>query len=87
MGVGRVFGELAILYLCPRTATVQAHTDCTLWVLDRSVFQMITQRMGMQRHAQLLDFIRKVKLFHELGDDRLSKIVDCLDQVRNDTGQ
>ena len=80
MATGRVFGELAILYTCPRTATIQALTDCRLWVLDRSVFQMITQRMGMQRHTQLLDFLHKVKLFAELGEDRLSKIVDCLDQ-------
>ena len=82
MGPGRVFGELAILYNCTRTASVRALSDCIMWVLDRSVFQMITQRMGMERHKQLMDFLRNVKLFCELGEDKLSKIADCLDQVR-----
>ena len=58
-----------------------ALTDCSMWVLDRSVFQLITQRLGMQRHAKLLEFLRKVKIFQDLGEDRLSKMTDCLDQV------
>ena len=52
-----------------------------MWVLDRSIFQLITQRLGMQRHAKLLEFLRKVKIFQDLGEDRLSKMTDCLDQV------
>lgn len=45
-----------------RTASVQALTDVQLWVLDRSVFQMITMRLGMERHAQLMAFLNKVRL-------------------------
>ncbi|VDN57001.1 unnamed protein product [Dracunculus medinensis] len=75
-----VFGELAILYNCTRTASVQALTDVQLWVLDRSVFQMITMRLGMERHAQLMAFLNKVSLFENLSEDRISKIADVLDQ-------
>uniref|UniRef100_A0A915DIL4 Cyclic nucleotide-binding domain-containing protein n=1 Tax=Ditylenchus dipsaci TaxID=166011 RepID=A0A915DIL4_9BILA len=56
---GVVMGELAILYNCTRTASVQAMTDVLLWVLDRSAFQMITMRLGMERHAQLMNFLHK----------------------------
>lgn len=45
-----------------RTASVQALSDVQLWVLDRCVFQMITMRLGMERHAQLMAFLSKVCL-------------------------
>ena len=37
---GAIFGELAILYNCKRTATVIAKTDVQVWSLDRMYFQV-----------------------------------------------
>merc|ERR1712088_826325 len=31
---GKLFGELAILYNCKRTATIKAATNCKLWAID-----------------------------------------------------
>jgi cAMP-dependent protein kinase regulator len=31
---GGCFGELALLYNCPRAATIVAVTSCVLWTLD-----------------------------------------------------
>lgn len=28
-------GELALMYSCPRAATVRALTDCVVWALER----------------------------------------------------
>ncbi|KAI1725143.1 protein kinase domain-containing protein [Ditylenchus destructor] len=80
IGPGVVMGELAILYNCTRTASVQAMTDVLLWVLDRSAFQMITMRLGMERHAQLMNFLHKVSIFENLSEDRISKMADVMDQ-------
>ncbi|KAK5985232.1 cGMP-dependent protein kinase [Trichostrongylus colubriformis] len=77
---GIVMGELAILYNCTRTASIQALTDVQLWVLDRSVFQTITQRLGMERHTQLMNFLSKVSIFENLSEDRISKMADVMDQ-------
>lgn len=55
-------------------------TDVVLWVLDRSAFQMITMRLGMERHTQLMTFLHKVSIFENLSEDRISKMADVMDQ-------
>ncbi|KRX28207.1 cGMP-dependent protein kinase egl-4 [Trichinella nelsoni] len=79
MGPGKVFGELALLYNCTRTASVKAMGPVKLWVLDRAVFQMITMRLGLQRHETLMNFLRDVPLFKNLSEDRISKLADSMD--------
>ena len=36
---GNCFGEVALLYSCPRNATVAATQDSVVWVLDRTTFR------------------------------------------------
>jgi cAMP-dependent protein kinase regulator len=38
---GDLFGELALLYNCPRMASITAQSKCTLWSLDREAFNLI----------------------------------------------
>ena len=38
---GEAFGELALLYDAPRSATIVAASDCSCWVLDRTTFKSI----------------------------------------------
>uniref|UniRef100_A0AC35U511 cGMP-dependent protein kinase n=1 Tax=Rhabditophanes sp. KR3021 TaxID=114890 RepID=A0AC35U511_9BILA len=80
LGPGTVMGELAILYNCTRTASIQALSDVKLWVLDRSIFQMITMRLGLERHNTCMKFLKNVTYFSHLSDDRLSKMADVMDQ-------
>ena len=48
-----VFGELAILYNCKRTATVTAKTPTKVWKLERNVFQSIMRTTAKTRREEL----------------------------------
>ncbi|XP_071476978.1 cGMP-dependent protein kinase 1-like [Diadema antillarum] len=79
MGPGKVFGELAILYNCTRTATVTAVTDAKIWAIDRTVFQMIMMKTGMQRHEEYYNFLKSVPLLKDLSSDNLFKLANSLE--------
>ena len=36
---GDCFGEVSLMYSCPRSATVAATQDAVVWVLERDVFR------------------------------------------------
>uniref|UniRef100_A0A672FPD9 cGMP-dependent protein kinase n=1 Tax=Salarias fasciatus TaxID=181472 RepID=A0A672FPD9_SALFA len=63
MGPGRVFGELAILYNCTRTATVRTLVQVKLWAIDRQCFQTIMMRTGLIKHAEYMDFLKRCPSF------------------------
>lgn len=59
IGPGQAFGELAILYNCPRTATVIALTDVKVWLLDRKVFQAIILKTGKDKRDEYKAFLKR----------------------------
>uniref|UniRef100_A0A8C6UDW6 cGMP-dependent protein kinase n=1 Tax=Neogobius melanostomus TaxID=47308 RepID=A0A8C6UDW6_9GOBI len=81
MAAGKVFGELAILYDCTRTATVKAVTDVKLWAIDRQCFQTIMMRTGLIKQTEYMELLKSVPTFHDLQEDILCKMVDILEEV------
>lgn len=49
---GDAFGELALMYDEPRSATITATRDSTLWVLPRNTFKEVTQVSAKRRLAE-----------------------------------
>ncbi|XP_069699977.1 cGMP-dependent protein kinase, isozyme 2 forms cD5/T2 isoform X4 [Periplaneta americana] len=78
---GKVFGELAILYNCKRTATIKAATHCKLWAIERQCFQTIMMRTGLIRQAEYTDFLKSVPIFKNLPEETLTKISDVLEET------
>uniref|UniRef100_A0A8B9K5V2 cGMP-dependent protein kinase n=1 Tax=Astyanax mexicanus TaxID=7994 RepID=A0A8B9K5V2_ASTMX len=86
IAVWTTFGELAILYNCTRTASVKAASGVRTWVLDREVFHNIMRMTAEARHEQHRSFLRSVSLLASLPEDKLTKIVDCLEVEYYDKG-
>lgn len=54
MGPGESFGELALMYSTPRTATCKAVTKARLWALDRISFKVSAVEDYRQDGSQLI---------------------------------
>uniref|UniRef100_A0A3B3WBW1 cGMP-dependent protein kinase n=1 Tax=Poecilia mexicana TaxID=48701 RepID=A0A3B3WBW1_9TELE len=87
MGPGKVFGELAILYNCTRTATVRTLIHVKLWAIDRQCFQTIMMRTGLIKHSEYMDFLKSVPTFQGLPEETLSKLADVMEETHYDDGE
>eukprot|EP00747_Dinoflagellata_sp_TGD_P097687 gnl/TRDRNA2_/TRDRNA2_167206_c2_seq1.p1 gnl/TRDRNA2_/TRDRNA2_167206_c2~~gnl/TRDRNA2_/TRDRNA2_167206_c2_seq1.p1 ORF type:complete len:547 (+),score=85.23 gnl/TRDRNA2_/TRDRNA2_167206_c2_seq1:106-1746(+) len=76
--MGNSFGELALLYNCPRTATVIAAVDSTVWSIDRETFNHLVKGAMIETRRRHEEFLASVELLRSLSDDERSKIADVL---------
>lgn len=81
LGIGKAFGELAILYNCRRTASIRAISNGEVWLLDRIVFQKIMMSTGKQRLADQVKFLKAVPLLKNLPDEVLNRLSDAFELV------
>lgn len=78
-GPGDVFGELALLYNCPRAASVQSvDKQCKLWELDRETFNRIVKDSAAKKRATYTEFLKKIPLFSNIDDYEMMTIADAL---------
>ncbi|XP_032440390.1 cGMP-dependent protein kinase 2 [Xiphophorus hellerii] len=79
---GDVFGELAILYNCKRTATVKAKTHVHLWCMERQTYRTIITNKSKKKREQLMGFLKTSRTLKDLNDAQLSKIIDSMEEVK-----
>merc|ERR1712048_581479 len=77
-GAGDVFGELALLYNCPRAAGVFAKDHTLCWKLDRETFNHIVRDASMKRRDMHDAFLQNVSVLASLGQYERAQIADCL---------
>ena len=83
---GASFGELALLYNCPRAATCIANTDCRLWKVDQRTFRYMLANNNANQQKDVLDVLRKVQFLANLEEGMLIKIADALTTVSYQEG-
>lgn len=81
MAKGKIFGELAILCNCTRTATIKAIEDCKLWAIERECFQTIMMKTGLIKQKEYMKSLSDVSLFKNFSEEKMSRIIDCLEEV------
>eukprot|EP00921_Rhytidocystis_pertsovi_P012688 GHVQ01020619.1.p1 GENE.GHVQ01020619.1~~GHVQ01020619.1.p1 ORF type:complete len:492 (+),score=104.97 GHVQ01020619.1:420-1895(+) len=72
------FGELALLYNCPRAATVIAKTACILWSLNRQSFNQIVKDSATRKRDMYDKFLQDVPILQSMNAWERAKVADGL---------
>jgi cAMP-dependent protein kinase regulator len=72
--VGAAFGELSLLYTCPRAATVVARDASTLFRVDQKAFRFILRTQTEESGKMKYRLLKGVKFVKGLSDAYLTKL-------------
>lgn len=86
-GPGGSFGELALLYNCPRGASVVAETPCKLWRVDQKTFRFMLANNQSSQQKDINETLKKVPFLSDLQDFDLMRISDALRKVQYEPGE
>jgi len=79
---GGSFGELALLYLEPRAATVKAVTDAKVWVIDRNNFKDILMKVSDKKLQEYEELLNRVEILNPLLQEEKKAVASALVEMR-----
>jgi CRP-like cAMP-binding protein/Fe-S-cluster-containing dehydrogenase component len=89
LGPGDLFGEMTCMSLYPRSATVQAETDCVMLEMLRNVLDIMQRNKTVRaeleanyRRRALDDHLRSVPIFSSLTKEFIDSLRDSVELVR-----
>jgi len=72
------FGELALMYNQPRSATIVAITDGILWLMGRQTFRKLVLKHAFRKRQLYENFLRDLTILQLLTDYERSNVADAL---------
>lgn len=75
---GEAFGELALLYNCPRAATIKVKTSCVLWCLYQDTFNNIVKESARMKRQKYESFLKSVEILSTMDDYETSVVSEAL---------
>lgn len=82
------FGELALLYNCPRNATIISTSDNgVLWGLDQKTFRQVVVKATARKRATFEELLKGVSMLDSLTGYELMNVTDALDEVTYEKDQ
>jgi len=80
------FGELALMYSAPRSASIIARSDGLLWGLHRSAFrQILAPSQGTRK--ELMKTIEVIPIFQGLNKEEITKLAVSFDEIAFGRGE
>lgn len=78
---GGSFGELALLYLVPRAATVVAKEKSSVWVIDRKNFKEILMKVSEEKIQEYVKYLNRVEILSSLLAPEKQQVARALMEV------
>lgn len=81
------FGELALMYNMPRSATVKASTPGTLWAMDRKSFRRIVLKSAFKKRKMYEQLLENVPILKTLSSYERMNLADAFLPKRYTDGE
>ncbi|MEN6375946.1 MAG: cyclic nucleotide-binding domain-containing protein [Smithella sp.] len=81
-----IFGEIALLDECKRTATIRANTNCVLYEIKKDDFLQLVEKDCALGCKMLLNLARIISARLRKADEDTIKLTTVLSIVLNETG-
>lgn len=79
-GEGFAFGETALLYNAPRSATITASQEAEVWCLERRAFRELVIRASEQKFKEYSEFLKQCDVFQELDVEQIATLAEVVDE-------
>jgi len=93
LGPGDLFGEMTCMSLYPRSATVQAATDCVMYEMLRNVLDIMQRNKTLKaqiddnyRRRALEDHLKSVPIFAPLTEEFIDSLRASVELIRYNKG-
>lgn len=83
---GDSFGELALMYNAPRSATINANGPVKCWALDRATFRRTILASGQARRKSYEQFLANVDLLKSLTQSEIAQLADAVEPLTFEPG-
>jgi serine/threonine protein phosphatase PrpC/CRP-like cAMP-binding protein len=80
------FGELALMYSAPRSASIVAQTDGHLWALHRAAFRQVLMQ-AQDHRKELKKVLAEIPYFQYLDSDGINKLAAIMDEITFGRGE
>ncbi len=94
LGPGDLFGEMTCMSLYPRSATVQAATDCVMYEMLRNVLDIMQRNKTLKaqldanyKRRALEDHLRSVPIFASLTEEFIDSLRERVELIRFNKGE
>eukprot|EP00945_MAST-04E_sp_MAST-4E-sp1_P000701 g701.t1 len=78
---GTSFGELALLYSEPRSASIVATEQCELWALESQIFRRSLASQDIAWHGDISNVLKNIPMLKELKENDFRLLTDGVQEV------